>query len=174
MAASAITGCSAPASPPQVGGAGLPDAGRDGVYTSPVPVETSPYSTRTIEIDIQPATATCDLVQPKFVFDEARPKAQAYVELRALAECLQRPPNDRAEVLLVGRADPRGSEEYNDALSRERAMSVKRALESLGVAPARLHVRSAGEAGAVGAQPAYSYGYDRRVDAVSIRVVAPR
>jgi outer membrane protein OmpA-like peptidoglycan-associated protein len=49
-------------------------------------------------------------------------------------------------VRLSGYADPRGSEEFNLALSRRRAESVKSALQSVGVDPNRLVVEGLGAA----------------------------
>jgi OmpA-OmpF porin, OOP family len=48
-------------------------------------------------------------------------------------------------VQLVGRADPRGSEEYNEKLGLERAERVKSYLVGQGVEPGRVLTKSLGE-----------------------------
>jgi len=69
------------------------------------------------------------------------------------------------KVHLNGHTDPRGTEEYNLALSNQRAQSVKRYLQSLGVPGARLHVVPKGELEATG-HDEESWARDRRVEFV--------
>lgn len=64
---------------------------------------------------------------------------------------------------LVGHTDPRGTEEYNLALSDRRARSVKRYLVSLGFAEGQLRTMGRGEEMSTGTDEA-SYRRDRRVD----------
>ena len=64
---------------------------------------------------------------------------------------------------LVGRADPRGSEEYNMTLGQHRADSVMKYLETKSLAKAMMASTSRGEMDAVGDdEPAWAH--DRRVD----------
>ena len=49
------------------------------------------------------------------------------------------------EIVIVGNADERGSDEYNMALGMRRALSAKKWLTDRGVAPNRIAVRSMGE-----------------------------
>jgi len=49
------------------------------------------------------------------------------------------------EVVIVGNADERGSDEYNMALGMRRALSAKKWLTDRGIAPNRIAVRSMGE-----------------------------
>ena len=111
---------------------------------------------------------TCDLTEPHFFYDESQARPQAHPELEALASCLQQEPYDELTVLLVGRADPRGSDEYNLALGKRRAEYVKGLLVDYGVGADRIVVSSDGERQAKGDEDAFSYGYDRRVDVVQI------
>jgi outer membrane protein OmpA-like peptidoglycan-associated protein len=79
------------------------------------------------------------------------------------------------DVDLIGRADSRGNAAHNRALGHERAKRVRDILVAYGVDRERLHVKTAGESGALGYTGFYSYGYDRRVDAViSNQTHAPR
>jgi peptidoglycan-associated lipoprotein len=66
-------------------------------------------------------------------------------------------------VLLVGHTDPRGTEEYNIALSEDRAQVVGDYLSRLGVDPARFHVVPKGETEAVGTDDA-GWTQDRKVE----------
>ena len=53
--------------------------------------------------------------------------------------------NPGLQMLIVGHADERGSDEYNMALGMRRALSAKKWLTDRGVAPNRIAVRSMGE-----------------------------
>jgi peptidoglycan-associated lipoprotein len=53
--------------------------------------------------------------------------------------------NAGLEVVIVGNADERGSDEYNMALGMRRALSAKKWLTDRGIAPNRIAVRSMGE-----------------------------
>lgn len=53
--------------------------------------------------------------------------------------------NPGLEVVIVGNADERGSDEYNMALGMRRALSAKKWLTDRGIAPNRVAVRSMGE-----------------------------
>lgn len=71
--------------------------------------------------------------------------------------------NSRADFVLEGHADHRGSETLNQRLSRERAETVAAMLAELGVEPTRMRVDAVGEADAV-AGTANEVWRDRRVD----------
>ena len=66
-------------------------------------------------------------------------------------------------VNLVGRADSRGTPEYNMALSDRRSQAVKEYLQRLGIQPARLIPVPRGELDASGADEG-GWAKDRRVD----------
>jgi OmpA-OmpF porin, OOP family len=124
---------------------------------------------RYIRIDLGPDTfAECQRLSPKFPFDSANTYASDREQIAALASCLNAPGQRDRMILLVGRADPRGSDAYNMELGKKRALAIKNILTSSGVAEDRIKVSTEGKTGAVGDQPDYSYGYDRRVDIVVI------
>lgn len=84
-------------------------------------------------------------------------------QLGALADFLNRHP--QLQVQLEGRADPRGSDGYNNVLSDQRALAVQRALESYGVAASRISRRALGATYSQAAQgDADAYAMERRVD----------
>jgi peptidoglycan-associated lipoprotein len=164
-----FSGCSK--QPEQTGGARLPHPGADREYS----VEWPPLNggaDRYIHLAIGPDIAQqCRVKSPHFQFDEAETRAQDFMGLQALAECLSTERLDKAGIQLVGRADPRGTEAYNLELGQKRAERIKALLIKEGIDAGRITISSRGEAGSVGAQPMYSYGYDRRVDVVLTGVV---
>lgn len=78
-----------------------------------------------------------------FDFDSAAIRDEYRSLLEAHAAYLKQ--NPRAEVVLQGHTDERGSREYNLALGQHRAESVRRALNLLGVAENRIEAVSMGE-----------------------------
>jgi len=100
---------------------------------------------------------------PKFDFDQAEILDTDHAVLDKLAECVTTGPLKGHALHLVGRADPRGEEEYNMALGSSRASSVGRYLESLGVPRDQLTQSSRGKLDATGTDEA-SWQLDRRVD----------
>jgi len=89
-----------------------------------------------------------------------RPKLQAAVKW------LQ--DNPTKNLVLVGHCDWRGTAEYNLGLGDNRAKSVKRYLESLGVSPNRLETLSKGSTDAKQAGGEAEWRKDRRVDFVEL------
>mgnify|MGYP003936054667 CR=1 FL=1 len=92
--------------------------------------------------------ALCALKVVNFAFNKAVIRSQDQKSLEANAKCINSV-KDR-KVHLIGHCDPRGTEEYNLALSNRRAQAAKRYLESLGVDGKRLHVVPKGELEATG------------------------
>lgn len=143
--------------------ADLPPAGADGEYHVKLPAP-SPGEARLLEMTVsEDVSAKCTL-EPHFHFDEAKPRAQGYEKIQALAGCLNDPAVRDHDVALIGRADERGSDAYNMNLAKERALKVKNLLIEHGVAGARLHVSVRGESGAKQGDGLHSHGFDRRVD----------
>lgn len=103
----------------------------------------------------------CTFEPVYFAFDDASLDERARLTLQRTAECLRRENNTR--YVLIGRADPRGTTEYNLALGERRARAVQRYLMSLGIDESRLAVSSEGSEGATGTDEA-SWALDRRVD----------
>ena len=104
----------------------------------------------------------CPLESVYFEFDQSSLGAEASSILNKNAECLKKAPT-RA-VNLVGRADPRGTTEYNLALSDRRAQSVRDYLQRLGIEASRLRPVPRGSLDATGTE-AQGWAKDRRVDA---------
>lgn len=102
----------------------------------------------------------CPLESVYFDFDRATLSTEATTALGNNANCLKRatrPAN------LIGRADSRGTPEYNMALSDRRAQAVKEYLERVGIPANRLIPVPRGELDAAGSEEA-GWARDRRVD----------
>jgi peptidoglycan-associated lipoprotein len=100
---------------------------------------------------------------PKFDYDKDDLTADDRTVLDALAVCLTNGALKGKSVSLIGRADPRGTEEYNMGLGSRRANTVSVYLVRLGVAQAQLGVTTRGALDATGTDEA-SWKQDRRVD----------
>lgn len=116
-----------------------------------------------IHID-QSILALCPAVKPPhFDFDSSRLHASFEGTMTGLADCMTNGKLQGKRVLLVGRADPRGTEDYNLALGGRRAATVQDALKSLGVSASQLDLTSRGAIDATGTDEA-GWAKDRRVD----------
>jgi outer membrane protein OmpA-like peptidoglycan-associated protein len=102
---------------------------------------------------------------PRFAFDEAQLRPRGRNILDDVAECLKAGRLQDRTISIVGRADPRGSDQYNQALGESRAEAARRYLVRQGVSEQQLVVKSRGESGAQGTDEA-SWELDRRVDLV--------
>jgi outer membrane protein OmpA-like peptidoglycan-associated protein len=100
---------------------------------------------------------------PKFGFDKADLSDDDHDILQQLATCMRTGPLQGKSVELIGRADRRGTEEYNLALGSRRARSVNDYLQSLGVGAMYLSQTSRGALDATGSDEA-GWATDRRVD----------
>ncbi len=100
---------------------------------------------------------------PKFDFDDATLGSDDRAVLDQVAQCLTTGPLAGRTVTLTGRADPRGTEEYNLALGQRRAASVSEYLSRLGVSNGHIHDTTRGALDATGHDEA-SWRMDRRVD----------
>jgi len=83
--------------------------------------------------------------------------------LTSVASCLTTGPLKGKSIRLVGRADPRGTTEYNLGLGTRRASAVGTYLERLGVARGQLAINTRGALDASGDDEA-GWQADRRVD----------
>lgn len=79
-----------------------------------------------------------------FDFDRDTIRPDAEPVLQELAGLLEK--SGDAPVTIGGHTDSKGSDAYNLDLSRRRAVSVRRHLETLGVSPGRLKTQGHGEA----------------------------
>jgi peptidoglycan-associated lipoprotein len=100
---------------------------------------------------------------PKFDFDQFQLLAEDRSVLEQVAECLTRGPLQGKAVQLVGRADPRGTDEYNMGLGTRRAETVSSYLQRLGVPTRQLEASTRGDLDATGTDET-GWRTDRRVD----------
>ena len=100
---------------------------------------------------------------PKFEYDQDELTADDRAVLDQLATCLTTGALKGKSVLMIGRADPRGTEEYNLGLGSRRAHSVQQYLARLGVGAPQLAVTTRGALDATGSDEA-TWKADRRVD----------
>jgi peptidoglycan-associated lipoprotein len=102
----------------------------------------------------------CDLETVYFGFDKSSLTSEAGAALAKNASCLKK---TERSINLVGHADPRGTTEYNMALSDRRAQAVKEYLQRTGVAATRLSPVPRGALDATGSNES-GWAKDRRVD----------
>jgi len=107
-----------------------------------------------------PPPVKCTLGSIYFDFNESALTTEATSTLSRNAECLKQVPNS---VTVVGHADPRGTAEYNIALSEKRAQSVQAHLSRLGVNTARIAILPRGSLDARGTNEP-TWAQDRRAD----------
>lgn len=88
---------------------------------------------------------SCTGSYPFFDFDSKRVRPEEQPDMQRLAECMKTGPLRDKSIQLIGRADPRGSEEYNEKLGLERAERVKTFLVSRGIDSGRVLTKSLGE-----------------------------
>jgi peptidoglycan-associated lipoprotein len=100
---------------------------------------------------------------PTFDYDKDELSPEDRSVLDQLATCLMTGALKGKGVNLVGRADPRGTEEYNLGLGSRRAQSVSSYLTRLGVGEPQLAVNTRGSLDATGTDEA-GWAKDRRVD----------
>ncbi len=113
----------------------------------------------TLHVDVAPSEEGA----PRFDFDESKLSAQDEQVLAQVATCLTNGPLAGRNVRLVGRADSRGTSEYNFVLGANRASQVGQFLEQKGVQQPRINETSRGELDATGTDET-SMRDDRRVD----------
>jgi peptidoglycan-associated lipoprotein len=108
----------------------------------------------------QPPPSECKLDAVFFDFNESALTTEATAVLAGNAECLKK---IGRTVTLIGHTDPRGTQEYNLALSEHRAQSVRDHLGRLGVDGTKLKILPRGSLDAKGTDEP-SWAQDRRVD----------
>ena len=102
----------------------------------------------------------CTLGAVYFDFNEASLTTESSATLTKNADCLKQVSRS---VTVVGHTDPRGTAEYNIALSERRAQSVQTYIERLGIAGNRMAVLPRGALDATGTSEP-TWAQDRRVD----------
>ena len=100
---------------------------------------------------------------PKFNFDSTELSNAEKDILNQVVTCLTTGALKGRKVQLVGRADPRGEQEYNMELGENRAHTVKTYMTGLGLAADRMSLTSRGKLDATGTDEA-GWAKDRRVD----------
>jgi peptidoglycan-associated lipoprotein len=108
-----------------------------------------------------PPPGSCQLEPVYFDFNESVLSTEATNAIEKNASCIKTLP--ARPVTLTGHTDPRGTEEYNIALSDKRAQSVKERMVRIGVEGGRLKMVAKGELEATGTNEA-GWVKDRRVD----------
>jgi OOP family OmpA-OmpF porin len=123
----------------------LPDPGADQQYKVQFP-DLGRGQARFIRLTLgEDLSKDCGLVKTYFEFDSSEPLPQDKLELKAFSECLADPSRKDLGLLLVGSADRRDSEEYNQELSERRAERVKEILVNAGISASRIAIASRGE-----------------------------
>jgi peptidoglycan-associated lipoprotein len=107
------------------------------------------------------AAGPCKLEPVYFDFNDFDLAGDSAAQAERDAECLKKAGDRRVD--LVGHTDPRGTEEYNLALSDRRAQAVRQYLQRLGINPTRLRPVPKGELEASGTDES-GWVKDRRVD----------
>jgi len=100
---------------------------------------------------------------PKFEFDSSQLTSEDAQILDQIAKCMTDGPLKDKHLKLIGRADPRGTTEYNFVLGANRAHQVLAYLEQHGVPQNRMGETSRGELDAQG-NDEEGWRLDRRVD----------
>jgi len=98
---------------------------------------------------------------PHFDFDTFELTSQDRDVLQQVATCLTTGPLKGKKLELIGRADPRGTEEYNLGLGDRRANTVGEYLQHLGVS--KIDAKTRGALDATGRDDT-GWSQDRRVD----------
>lgn len=163
LAAAACKGSQPGAPPPnatgsptaQPAGAAGNDAGTDDPDIAVITITA-------IDIDTKLAVM-CGIAESDvfFKFDSAKLVPAAKERLDKIATCAKTGPAKGKDLLIVGRTDPVGSDQYNKQLGMSRADSVAKYLQEQGVKQARTETESKGEATA--ANNPWRWPLERRV-----------
>ena len=131
----------------------------------PEPTPVSPSISVSNDIAESCSIPTTQSINPKFDFNRDDLLKEDRQVLDQIATCLNSGNLKGRTIQLVGRADPRGTDEYNLALGSKRANSVSAYLHKLGVGQAQLSETTRGAIDATGTSEA-GWRNDRRVDIV--------
>jgi peptidoglycan-associated lipoprotein len=160
LCAVASVGCGG-AKPPdaRAGGATAtgPATGPQGTAAAP-----TPPSTVSISDEIRTKCGIPD-ADAYFSFDSSHVTATNHTPLDLVARCFVSGPLSGRSVKLVGRADPRGAEEYNVTLGQSRADAVGTYLDRQGMSRGKTLATSRGAMDATGSDES-GWQRDRRVD----------
>ena len=126
----------------------------------------APLPTPPATVVIQPEILEACGVEDKkafFDFDKSDLTANDQTILGQVVSCLTTGALKGREIVVVGRADPRGSDKYNKKLGQSRADTVQEYLVNHGVKTGEVQTISRGKEDAQGTDEA-TWAYDRRVD----------
>lgn len=162
-----LMGCGHESPPPKTAKA-VPHASAKPPVTTSAVVPAAPKLSSSLSVSDEIVRA-CNLEfgsvdrAPRFDFDKSDLLLDDREVLGQIAKCLTNGPLKGRRIQLVGRADPRGEEEYNMSLGERRAASVKEYLAGLGVSNDSVALTSRGELDATGIDEE-GWRRDRRVD----------
>lgn len=120
--------------------------------------QAEPQGTEMIDILVWPAVTVvgvdyeCPTIDVHFATDSAELDAADKQSLDQVAACLKGT-KKKEQVQVTATTDPRGTERYNEQLSRRRADAVAQYLQQQGVRGASFEIRARGERGAVEGVP---------------------
>jgi peptidoglycan-associated lipoprotein len=170
-AALVLAGCTKKPTRPDPGSTVLgPQGGGANLNTTPPPssIDLGGNSGLQVRTDgFDPAGQNRELLKAQtiyFAFDKFDIRPAEREKLKAAKEYLDKNPTHR--LLLEGHADWRGTAEYNLGLGDRRANSVKKYLQTIGIAPTRLETVSKGSLEASKNADEATMEKDRRVDLV--------
>jgi outer membrane protein OmpA-like peptidoglycan-associated protein len=132
------------------------------------PAPTAPPSTGVATDD--EILTKCQLKNGKkfFEFDKSNLNACDLTTINNIAGCLSSGPLKGMKLEIVGFADPRGTDEYNQKLGESRAQAVADYLAKMGVSKDQLSTSSKGKSEATGTDE-NGWVYDRRVELHLVR-----
>jgi outer membrane protein OmpA-like peptidoglycan-associated protein len=136
------------------------------VIVEPAPAPPPPVTMIHVALDILEACGIHDAPSgksPLFAFDSSTLSSDDQRLLGEVATCLSTGPLAGRTLALTGRADPRGSEAYNQSLGDRRASSVGDYLTQHGMIAANVNETSRGALDATGTDET-GWMLDRRVD----------
>jgi len=105
-----------------------------------------------VGITLTGQSTDCGEVPIYFETDSAELTPEHERTLDSLASCLQGT-TQKEDLTITGTADPRGTSEYNEALSQRRAQTVADYLGEKGVSEDSFHIHARGESGATEGMP---------------------
>lgn len=123
----------------------LLEANADGYFFNNMPLQFDPDTTLKVQnIVLKPMDKGASIVAENILFTvgKATLRAESYPELKRLARLLKENPSVKIEV--SGHTDNTGSASLNKKLSKARALSVKRYLESQDINPDRIEYEGYG------------------------------
>ena len=154
-----VVACSHDAPPPQTSA----NTGTQPVLSSTTPARKSDQDV-TVSQNIRDLCKIDDSDRsPKFDFDSTQLSSADRDILQQVAKCMTDGALKGKNIELIGRADPRGEQEYNMTLGSSRATAAHKFLDGLGVDDKRMSETSRGALDATG-HDEEGWSKDRRVD----------